>query len=550
MKSVYKNGKIYTINKAMPWASVMVVEDGDISYIGDEPVVGDEVVDLGGRMVMPSFIDSHTHLGYIASGVFHIKMPLFETVEEILTFVGEYAGKHPKEEVPFLYFDYYMAEIFGDTEPSKELLDSVVNDRPCLLQDFSEHACIVNSKMLELLGIDKNVPNRNDINIYVRDEEGNPTGWIKEAAWWEDQETMYEKLGWNPDQFLEPEHMESFYGKMNAYGISGAFNAFITEEKELASTYALDKAGKLNFYFDASYRQDGLEGLDDAIATIKELQKKYTSERVKINTLKTFIDGTMAQGSAGLLEPLSNDPEGKNCGNCLYNAEELVEYFTKANDAGLDVHIHTVGDRSFRNICDAVEVMREKEGENWKCMVTIAHCGIVHPDDAGRPGKLGITLNLTPHWMGGMFGDDAIEYIGYDRWLNQGMSRDLIASGATVALSSDTVTNFEFNRSYPFFGIEIANTRVDIEYPLDPAKYPGSIMPPAEEFLPLDVLLEGYTLGSAKQMRIDDITGSLEVGKRANFIVLSDNCFEVPADKIHEIKIDMHVFEGKVIETC
>ena len=100
---------------------------------------------------------------------------LFETVDEVLGYIREYAEAHPKEEEPFLYFDYYMTELFGDDEPRKELLDEIVPDRPVLVQEFSEHVSWVNSRMLELMEIDSSFPDHSELAVYVRDENGEPT---------------------------------------------------------------------------------------------------------------------------------------------------------------------------------------------------------------------------------------------------------------------------------------------------------------------------------------------------------------------------------------
>lgn len=551
MKTIYKNALIYTVDQNNPWADMLVVEDKKISFVGKEKDAGkeaakaDRIIDCEGKMIFPSFIDSHCHPGWVSESMWHVILPDFYTLDELKGFVKKYLDTHPKEEEAFVLFEYYLPEIFQDEQPRREMLDDIAPDRPVLLNDFSGHMSWCNTKMLELMGVDKDTPDPDELAVYDREEDGTPTGWIKEMAWTHHVENMYKKLNWFPPDGLAKENISKVFNIMAGFGYTGMFCAFIEDEQELKSAYELDREGKLNAYFDASYRCDSIEELDDAIQKVKELSTKYTTEHVKINTMKLFIDGTMAIGNVGLLEPLSNDPEQENCGVMALSEEELVTYFTKCNRADLDVHIHTCGDRSFRSICNAVEKIQRNEA--WNILVTIAHCGIVNEADYGRPAELGISLNLTPHWCGGEYGDSAIEYIGYDRWINQGTYRPLVYSGALVAMSSDTISYEEIHRSNPFVNFEIGNTRVDPEYPLDPETYPGSVMPPAEDSLPYDVMIEGFTLGGAKQMHIDHLTGSLEAGKNADFVIVLQNIFETEPAEVHKIEVLETVFEGKTI---
>ncbi len=543
MKTVYRNAKIYTVNSRQPWAQEMLVDNGKIIYIGE--TTGnkyDNSVDCGGRFIMPSFTDSHTHPGFVSKSMWHIELPDFETAEDLMDYIRTYGETHTKEEIPFLFFEYYPTGLFGTEGPVKEMLDSCINDRPCLVEDASGHMTWVNSKLLDLMEVDKNTQDPSPVSVYMRNSEGDPTGWIKEGAWFQDIDKAYRNMNWYPPDGLAKENIAKVYDIFKGYGCTGIFCAFLEGEQEIKSTYELDMEGRLNLYYDASVRCDDLKDLKTRIRYLRDLQRRYTTDHITVNTMKLFIDGTMADGSAGLLEPMSNDPEQKNCGRTNLSKEDLIEYFTICNEEGIDVHIHTVGDRSFRNICDAVELIK-KQGD-WRIQVVIAHCGVVNRQDVKRPAQLGITLNLTPHWMGGVFGDSAVEYLGMDRWINQGCYKKLVFSGATVALSSDTISYEELNRSYPLFGIQIANTRVDIEYPLDPKKYPESICPPKEECLPLQTLIEGYTLGSAKQLHIEDKTGSLETGKSADFIILSENPFEVKPENLHKIEVESVFFEG------
>ena len=177
----------------------------------------------------------------------------------------------------------------------------------------------------------------------------------------------------------------------------------------------------------------------------------------------------------------------------------------------------------------------------------MAHCELVHPDDMERPARLGIRINWTPRWAGGCYGEQGKLYLGESRWNSMYQFNPMIESGADVAFSSDVVTWSKLERANPFYGIQIGHTRVDIEDPLDPQSFPGSMRPMEDAKLSREVLLTGSTIKGAEQMHLDDITGSLEVGKLADMVVLSEDFFNIEADKIKDIKVEAVFFEGKLI---
>ena len=397
MKILYTNAKIFTSDEKIPWAKEMLVNDEVIEYIGEvrNHTKCDEIIDCGGKMILPGFIDSHCHLQMIAESSWHIILPPFDKVEDILAFVKDYADKHSKEEVPFLYFDYYMTELFDKNGPTKEMLDEIVSDRPVCLTDFTEHMNWVNSKMLELMEVDKNTPDPDNLHVFWRDKQGNPTGWIKERAWEPHIGKLYENIGWWPPSPTNKEVQLNMFSKMIDYGYQAGFNAFMIGEEDMSSVYELDKEEKLNFYYDVSYRCDDLNKLSDAIELVKELNRKYQSKHQKINTIKLFMDGTMASGNVALLEPLCNDPG--NYGVAALDENEIELYLHTCNEADIDVHIHVLGDRTFRMICNAVENLKAELGDRWRIQVVIAHACLVAKEDRKRPAELGISINATPH---------------------------------------------------------------------------------------------------------------------------------------------------------
>lgn len=568
MNIVLANAKIYTCNEAQPWAESVVIKDGLIAYVGDmsrekweaaaaigAPGKGNKnktltIYDMQGKMIIPGIIDSHIHPGMVSQSSWHIRLPWTEDVYELLAFIKEYAEAHPVVEAPFLYFEYYPTSMFGEKGPNKELLDTAVSDRPCLCQDFGEHQHWVNSKMLELMEVTKETPDPvPGLEMFVRDESGEPTGWLKEFVHMRFTETLYRNIGWTPPTTMTPELMESFFRFLTEHGITAIADGILEGEAQLSSMAELDQMGKLNVYYDGIVRFWSYEDLPVKIAELRSYQRKYIGRHMKINTLKLFLDGTNESGNSALLSPHLNDPSGTNFGEIKMETEELKDCLLLCNREGLDIHIHMVGDRAFRIGCDAVEAAQREAAEldeKWNMQVIFAHCELVDPADMIRPAKLGITINWSCHWSGGYFGEEAQTYIGKEKWNRMYQFNPIIESGALVAFSSDVVTFYELHRADPFFSMQVGHTRIDPEFPLDPENYPDSMRPEETARLSREVLMKGYTINGARQLRWEDRMGTIEAGKLANLNVISDNFFEVAPDKISTVKFNAVIFEGEV----
>ena len=227
MSIVLRNGKIYTSDPQMPWAETVVLTDDIIAYVGADSerdwkaVSGDgaDIYDLHGKMVIPGFVDGHIHPGMCAKSSWHVRLPWTDDKDELLAFVKKYGEEHSKEEAPFLYFEYYPTSMFDAKGPRKEWLDEAISDRPCLCQDFGEHLCWINSKMLEFLGVNKDTPDPTTLEVFVRDADGTPTGWVKEMAWLHFADNMYQKLGWAPPEELSSKNMRPFFDFLKEKGL-------------------------------------------------------------------------------------------------------------------------------------------------------------------------------------------------------------------------------------------------------------------------------------------------------------------------------------------
>ena len=554
MITLYTNGRIYTENPAKPWAEAFVTEDSKFVYVGDKEgasafAKADKTVDLAGKVVLPGFLDGHTHPETVAKTFWHAVIPRTYDKDELYAYIREAAEKYPKETNPYFFCENYFTETFGEEGPRKEDLDELIPDRPARIQDFSDHACWYNSIAMDMLKDENGIPHApspmGGEGTFIKDANGEYTGNCLESTPDYSDMKIYKALGWEPELIASEEMLKPFLDMLKENGVIGLMDGFTEGEESMQVIYEMDKAGKLGMFYEASVCLEEIDEVEDVIATIRDWQEKYTTDHIKTRIVKFFIDGVNDHGDSFSVDPMANDPTGTYHGEAFATTEELRDVMVRLNEENLDMHIHTVCDGSFRRVCDAVEAAREICGDSWRIKVTMAHCELIHPDDVARPAELGIYIDATPHWNGG-YSDEGVQlFFGYDKWATMFDHRKLIEAGVNVGFSSDVFNYTEAWRANPFLGMQVGLTRVDPEVPLNPERYPGSMHPPESAKLTVEQLIHGYTAVNAERMRLNDILGSIEEGKIANFTVLKDDIFSYPAEKMGELKTESVYFEGE-----
>ena len=544
---IYTNGYIYTENEDAMEAEAFAVKGDTFIYVGaadtDElnALKGENtrVVDLGGKMVTPNLIDAHTHPATVGTTKWCVEI-LGETPEEYVQLVSDYLKENSIEELPYVYFKCYPSDMFGTEGPKKELLDAVT-DRPVLISDFNDHSAWVNTKWLETYGAYEMEEDDPRLEGFVRNADGDFQGWVQETTWLENMEAFYERLGWRPPIDCTPELMSWVTDDLKKWGVTGVFDAYLESEMQAESIHQMDEDGKLNMYYDMSVVMSDYADLDETIETVKRLNEAYSTDRVKVDTIKIFYDGTNELGTSALVDGTVQDPDYH--GYLLMDLAQTEDTIRKANENGIDVHFHLVGDLAFRQVCDAVEEITKTDGP-LDIQVEMCHCEYINPADRERPAELGIIINWTPQWSGGYFGEAARMYLGDERFDDMYQFNPTIESGAIVTFGSDIYSWDEEFRANPYYGMQTAMTRVDIDAPLESN---DGVRLPLSAKLSLENLLKGYTINAAKQLRIDDVTGSIEVGKRANFNIYGENLFEVDPFEFKDVMPEAVIFEGNVI---
>lgn len=553
-KILIRNGNIWTADKSQPWADSIVISGDTIDFVGREEdaakACGEDIVtvDAQGKMVIPAFMDSHVHVVSIAQTMWCLLLEQkeYSSVEEIMEIVKAYAEEHPKEEVPYIYAYSCPTELMEADNIDRNLMDRYVTDRPVLLCDANYHRCLVNSLMLELMEIDENTPFDPETSCnYLRFEGTNiPNGVIEERAheFHHDIDKMFEKLDWYPPTEDDPEVMGPVLDAMTDMGICGIHDGFTESEKTMTGLKALHEQGRLNQYYNIQPLMSSVDDLEETIATAKDWAARYNNDYMYVEGIKYFLDGTNELATGAVLEPFITDPDDYGIMNCT--EDELTHVFERLNQEGLNIQIHVVGDRAFRTALNGVERAQKSEkaaGRDFTIRVTLLHCELTHPDDRKRPAELGVLINFTPVWAGGLFGDASKQYLGEERYNSMYAFNEMIRSGAIVNFSSDMVDEEGLQWMPPLLGIEVGHTRIQ-------ESLHCGMREAASERMSREDLLRGYTLYNAIEMGLEDRAGSLEAGKKANICILSDNLFEVPANRIKDIDVETVIFEGKVVK--
>lgn len=514
----------------------IAIREGRIVYVGAEKgaraFIGGKtlVQNVDGKLVLPGLIDGHTHPGLIALLANATPIPAGLNHQELLLWLKEFAENNP--DLPYILAGSWAVNDYGIDGPHKRELDAVVNDRPVVFMDDSGHSAWVNSKTLQLLA------NTEDpapgLSYFVRDDQGELTGWIKEMA----MVSIIDKLH-QPSEDM-PEILGFFLEYLSSYGVTTLMDGGNMNSAKLIypQLKKMDEEGGLPLQYEAVHHVYVPQQIDSAVEDLLALRNKYQSQNLRFNTIKIHYDGVMEIHTAAMLEGYSD--QLANRGRTIINSDRLYQLLKKANAERIDLHIHTVGDAAIRSALDAYEKLKNELGNTLYTRLTLAHLEYINPEDIPRFKQLGVVANYTPHWHGGYYTGG--EKILGKRQEKRMVVQPLLDAGAIVSFSSDVVTPDEFERANPFLGMQVAHNRQDIEGG-DKAK----IMPPLSDRISLTDLLDGYSRNAAYQLRVENEQGTLEVGKYANIVIMRDDLFTMNRYDIHTAKVDMTLRQGEVI---
>ncbi len=542
---VLKNANIYTENEKQPKAEAIAVKDGKIIFVGKskdvENYIGEEtkVTDLQGKTVLPSFIDSHTHPGMVAITSGNNELSKYQLPSTSKADTYAYLQKIAEENpgLPFLMVGTWSNPLWGVKGPDRKEIDKIFPDTIVILLDSSGHSYWLNTAAFKAFGIDENTPDlKEGLSFFVKDEKGRKTGWVKEFALMPYLSAMPQ-----PEPEMLMQGVADYLNFLANKGVSTVLDAgnFNNEQTIVKAVNMLEKEGKLPVRYEATHHLYMPNQLKDAVQTVLDLRKEYGGELLTFNTIKIHFDGVNEINTAALLEDFANEKGNK--GGMLYSEKELKNLLLEMAEHKINLHLHSVGDRSVRTALNAYEQAQKAYGKKLPVELTLSHLEVVNPDDMKRFKELGVHANFTPHWVGGTVFKGSDVALGKERYAHNQPVNSLIKAGADVGFSSDVVSTPQQYRANPFLGIEMGATRQDPELGKD-----TPVFGQKSDRASVKDMVKGYTISNAKQMSMADETGSIEVGKSADFIVLPSDIFEIDVYEIHKIEPLSVYFKGKL----
>ena len=529
---ILKNGAVYTLNKAQPWAESAAVAGGKILFVGSNSDAKKyrgkrtQVLDLAGKMVLPGFQDSHVHLISGGMELEQCNLNDLQTKEELLTRIRTYAAENPEKD--WIVGGGWALPVFPEANPAKEELDALVSDRPAFLSAADGHSAWVNSRALELAGIAAKTADPKNGRIERKAGTGEPSGTLREAA-----QGLVGRL------IPEPTAEESLSGLRgglalaNRFGITAIIEA--SADDKLLETYAgLDRSGGLTLRVLASIDVDTDKGVEQ-VSNLVQKRDRYQGRYLKSTAAKIFIDGVIESHTAALLEPYLDRPGDR--GEPILEAEEYNRLAVALDKAGFQIHVHAIGDRAIRMTLDAMEEAQKANGPR-DARHHICHLELIDPADIPRFQALGVVANFQALWA---YADTYITQLtepimGPERSSKLYPIGSVVRSGGLYAGGSD----WSVSSLNPLDAIQVAVTRRDPVAAAGPAWLP-------DELIDLPTAIAAYTKNGAFLSFEEKMRGTIEAGKAADLIVLDRNLFKISAQQIHETKVVLTLLEGKAV---
>ncbi len=531
---VLRNGAIYTVDAARSRAEAVAVKDGVFLHVGTNKGVArfigknTKVMDLGGKLVLPGFIDAHCHPSGAVEQFGAVALFGLRSVADYQKAVREFVAAHPALTV--VRGSGWSNTIFDGKGPRKEALDAVVADIPAALSSEDGHSTWANTKTLELAGVTKDTRDPPGGVIERDPKTGEPTGTLRESA----ARLLKDVI---PD-FTAAEiaaGLEEYQKMALGLGITTAHEASLHLGKSSLAAYeSLERDGKLRMRFRASLYMDPKEGVGQ-VAALEAERAKHAGPLFRTGAAKIFVDGVVEGSTAFLEEPYAHKPGFR--GTPIWAPEALDAACVALDKAGFQLHFHAIGDAAVAEALDGITAAANANGVR-DARPLITHLQLVTPPDILRFKTLGVVAVPQPYWFmkDDYYNNLQVPYLGRARADAEYPMESFFRLGVPVASSSDYTVTIPCD---PLQAIQIGMTR----------RAPGTTGPDdvlwPEERATLEQMIASVTIFGAYANFLEKETGSIEPGKSADCVVLDRDLFRIAPDEIGKAKVVMTIFRGR-----
>ena len=524
MNKVFINGTVYTVNKKKPLTEATIVEGNKILFTGTNKEAkskingNTEIINLNGKLVLPGFIDAHVH--FISGGNYLTGLNLrnAKSVSHFIEILKEYINKRDDKWITGGGWDH---EQWKERKlPNKEMIDPFTPDVPVFIERMDKHIGLANSYALELCKINKNTPDPPGGEI-CKDHNGELTGILKDNA----MNLVYSKI---PEATAGQMYQSALTAleEIKKNGITSVHD--ITFKNDLITYLELEKDNKLTCRIYARLPINNYKNLENELN-----QGLKRSKKIKFRSLKAFADGSLGAGTAWFFEPYKDSASSGIPQNILTDGS-LKNWAKEADNEKLQISTHAIGDKANAYLLDIYEEI-EKSNPEWDRRFRIEHAQHLRYEDISRISHLGAIASCQPYhlYFDGTYAEDKLvsERIKFTYPF-----KSLLDNNVMLCFGSD----WPVVPINPLDAIWSAVTRQTIDN-----QNPGGWMP--EQKISVEDAVKCYTLNSAYAAFEENIKGSIEPGKLADFVVLNENIFKIPHENIKDVKVDMTVFDGEII---
>lgn len=541
---VLRGGSIYKVDASRAWAEAVAIRGNKIVFVGLDRDVDNyiddttTVVELEGRLVLPGFQDAHVHPVTSSLNSYMCSLYGLPGRDAYFARIKECVTKHSDAE--WIHGSGWSHSYFPDGDkPTKHMLDQIAPGVPLTLTSYDGHSLWVNSKALEVAGVNETTADVSFGQIVRFPGSREPTGLLLEDP--AQELVMAFKPKYTDEQVYDALIYVQHY--LNSLGVTSIQDAIVDISGE--GLYGVHKAyqkaaesGELTLRVVGALYWNPALGMEqiDAFAAVRE----KSSRLFRMTSVKIWHDGVMHTHTSRLLEDYADKPGQR--GMTMFPVADLYEMVTALDRRGFQVHFHADGDGAIRECLDAIEYAINQNGSSDN-RHHIAHLELIDPDDIPRFRKLNVVANVQPMWSTSRaYISDLIDVkIGKQRarWLE--INRSFLDAGVTVAYGSD----WYVTSPNPMDLIEAAVTRIRPSLPIDVKQQSEPILP--GENVNVADAIASYTINSAYVNHQEDATGSIEAGKLADLVVLDRNLFNVSPVTISEARVLLTFMDGNLV---